>query len=516
MKNSILSFLLALTMSISGGLLLQSCTDDSQVQVDTDNDGVADSVDNCPNTPNPTQGDTDGDGIGDVCEADADNDGIADDIDNCLNTPNANQADADNDGIGDACEADTDGDGIADDTDNCLNTPNSNQEDLDEDGIGDACDDSVIVPLSKCVDGMAGNYPCNGYDLAAYFNLSELGGGSTGNDSWGWTDTASGREFALIGTSSVMSFVEITDFYNPLVIGFLSTATGNSLWRDVKVYKDHAFIVSEASGHGMQVFDLTRLLNVAEADMPVSFSADARYTEFGNAHNIAINEDTGFAYAIGTNTYAGGPHIVDISDPKNPVRVGGFSAGGYSHDAQIVTYNGPDTDYTGREIFIGSNADEIVIADITDKSDIKIISTATYANIGYTHQGWFTTDQKYFILGDELDESNFGFKTRTLFFDFSDLDAPTLANTYFATTSSIDHNLYVKGNVMYQANYTSGVRMVDISDVQNPEEIGYFDTYPSNDNASFNGAWNVYPYFPSGTIIVSDYNRGVFILRKQQ
>ena len=133
-----------------------------------------------------------------------------------------------------------------------------------------------------------------------------------------------------------------------IYLGKLPSATTSSSWRDIKVYQDHAFIVSEAGGHGMQVFDLTKLRNVANA--PETFEADTRYTGFGNAHNIVINEGSGYAYAVGTarnDLYNGGAHFIDIQDPKNPIAAGGYGANGYSHDAQVVTYNGPDIDYNG-------------------------------------------------------------------------------------------------------------------------------------------------------------------------
>lgn len=209
-------------------------------------------------------------------------------------------------------------------------------------------------------------------------------------------------------TAVGVSFVDISNPTEPVLIGTLPTATTSSSWRDVKVYSDHAFVVSEAPGHGMQVFDLSRLSNVTTP--PETFNEDAYYTQFGNAHNIVINEDTGFAYAVGTSTFNGGPHFVNIQDPVNPVSAGGYGNDSYSHDAQVVTYNGPDTDYIGHEILIGSNENEIVIVDVTDKNNPVNISNVSYTNIGFTHQGWFTENQKYFILGDELDEINYNTK----------------------------------------------------------------------------------------------------------
>jgi choice-of-anchor B domain-containing protein len=339
-------------------------------------------------------------------------------------------------------------------------------------------------------------------------------GAGEGNDSWGWTDPETGKEYALVGTTTSAAFGDVTDPSSPVFLGRLPTATANSLWRDIKTYNNHAFIVSEASGHGMQVFDLTRLRNVANP--PETFTADAIYNGFGSAHNIVINEASGFAYAVGSDTFSGGPHFINIQNPTSPMAAGGYAEDAYSHDAQVVTYNGPDLDHTGKELLIGSNENEVVIVDVTDKTSPTQISTIDYSNIGYTHQGWFTEDQRYFFLGDELDEVNLGFKSRTLIFDLSDLDNPVLHETYLGPTSAIDHNGYIKGDNYFLANYTAGIRILDISGVAEKTitETGFFDTYPTTDNAQFDGVWSVFPYFSSGKIVVSDINSGLFIIKK--
>lgn len=378
----------------------------------------------------------------------------------------------------------------------------------------DTIDD--VIGFTPCENGSAGPFACDGYDLLGRISLSDFGANS-GNDIWGWTDSSTGKEYALMGLDNGTAFVDISDSGNLVYLGKLPTATEASIWRDVKVFSDHAFIVSEANGHGMQVFDLTRLREVA--DPPQTFDEDARYTGFGNAHNVVVNEDTGFVYSVGTardDIFNGGVHFIDVQDPKSPVAVGGYGANGYSHDAQVITYTGPDADYTGQEIYIGANEDRIVIVDVTDKANPTEIATIQYSNVGYTHQGWFTEDQTYFILGDETDEINFGFQSRTLIFDFTDLDQPVLHHTYLGPTSATDHNGYVKGNQFFLANYTAGIRVLDISDIANSNiiEEGFFDTYPENDTPGFEGVWSVYPYFESGKIIISDINSGLFVLEK--
>lgn len=377
---------------------------------------------------------------------------------------------------------------------------------------------TIINPIAKCEDGFAGEFPCNDYDLLTHITLDEIAGENTqGNDSWGWVDPVTNNEYAIVCTNKGTSFIDITNPADAKIIGFLKTRTENSLWRDVKVYNDFAFIVSEADNHGMQIFNLNNLRGLV--NIPVEFTADRDFTSFGSAHNIVINEDTGYAYPVGTSrsaTYKGGPLFININNPFKPVNEGGFED--YAHDAQAVTYNGPDSDYSGREILIGSNETEVVIADVTDKQNPVKISSISYSNIGYTHQGWFTEDFRYFILGDELDERDKGLNTRTIVFDFTDLDNPKHHFDYSGPTAAIDHNGYVKNNLFFQASYTAGVRMIDISniDAKSFTEVGFFDTYPENDNTAFNGAWNVYPYLPSGNIIISDINRGLFVIRKSK
>jgi len=382
----------------------------------------------------------------------------------------------------------------------------------------DQLDSEPVTGFTPCEDGMAGIYPCNGYDLLGSISLSEFSA-TAGNDVWGWTDPTTNKEYALMGLDNGTAFVDITDIENLIYIGKLPSATSSSSWRDIKVYQNHAYIVSEADGHGMQVFDLTRLRNVSNT--PEVFNDDGLYSGFGNAHNVVINEDTGFAYPVGTardDAFNGGVHFVNLQDPKNPISAGGYGLNGYSHDAQVITYNGPDTDYVGAEIFVGANENQVAIVNITDKDNPIGISTFGYSNLSYTHQGWFTEDHRYLILGDELDEVNFGFDSRTLVFDLSDLDSPILHTSYSGQTTAIDHNGYVKGDQYFLANYTAGVRVLDISDIANKSifEEGFFDTYPSSNSAGFEGVWSVYPYFSSGKIVVGDINSGLFVIKKSE
>jgi len=369
------------------------------------------------------------------------------------------------------------------------------------------------IGAAPCTNGMAGIYPCDGVDLMAFIPLEAFDDAASGNDSWGWTDPADGSEYALMGLYEGTAFVDLSDPENPVYMGKLPTHTNNSSWRDIKVYDNHAFIVSEASGHGMQVFDLTILRNIVSP--PVTFTETAHYDGFGRAHNIVINEDSGFGYGVGTDTCSGGLHFVDISTPASPSDAGCFSSDGYTHDAQCVIYNGPDVEHQGSEICVNADEDTVSIVDMTNKANPTQLSKSGYSGSGYTHQGWLTEDQSYYIQNDELDELNNGHNTRTRIWDVTNLDSPLLVDYHDGRTPAIDHNLYTHNGFVFEANYRSGMSMLKIGDLSTAEltEVGYFDIFPSNDSANFNGAWNVYPYFASGNIIVSGIEQGLFILR---
>ncbi len=372
-------------------------------------------------------------------------------------------------------------------------------------------------PFTPCDEntGFADFYPCENIDLLQRVHNEHLGGtgSNKGSDIWGWTDPLTGKEYALMTTNTGTSFIDISEPKAPVYLGKLLTETTNSTWRDVKTYANHAFIVSEANGHGMQIFDLTLLRNITTP--PIDFTATALYSQFGNAHNIVINEQTGYAYAVGTNTCSAGLHMVNIQNPINPVNAGCFSSDGYTHDAQCVTYIGPDTEHVNNEICFNSNEDTLTIVDVTIKNTPVQLSRSGYNGSQYTHQGWLTEDHRYYLMNDELDEQNNGHNTKTYIWDLIDLDSPQLIGFYNGPKASIDHNLYIKGNYAYLTNYSSGLRIVDISDIGNANltEVASFDSYPANDNSEFVGAWSNYPYFPSGNVIMSDYSTGsLFIL----
>jgi len=413
------------------------------------------------------------------------------------------------------------------------------------------------VPLramgsTPCVGGMAGTFPCNKVDLAALLPVADIDGtdapGITANDIWGWTDPQTEKEYALIGLSNGVAFVDVTTPDAPVHLGNLPGHTVNSLWRSLKVYRNHLYLVSEAPEHGMQVFDLTQLRGAAGP--PRAFTETAHYNNFGSAHTIAVNEETGHLYVAGSRPGAGrtpnvdtcpastspsgaprggGLHIVDARNPAAPSFAGCVNADGYTHEAQCVVYRGPDAQHQGREVCFNANEDTLTIFDVTNKAAPVQLSRTTHEPYwdrvaepdqfrGYMHQGWLTGDHARFLLNDELDEQRMPLaKNRTFVWDVSDLDAPSVRGIFEGSTESIDHNLYVRSLHAFQSNYRSGVRVTDVRNAAtaNLSEVAFFDVYPVDDKPLFNGTWSNYPFFASGTVIASGIEQGLFVLRPQ-
>lgn len=384
---------------------------------------------------------------------------------------------------------------------------------------------AVLGEERRCTDGAVGEFGCTDIELYAYVPISMLTApedarGVRVNDNWGWTDSQTDREYALVGRNDGTSFIDITDPMNPVLIGDLPKTAGtprSQLWRDIKTFDDHAYIVADGAGaHGMQIFNLARLRNVETP--PVTFEPDVLYRGVENSvvessHNVIINEETGFAYL--TSRGCSGLHMIDINDPLNPVFVG-CSEPGSTHDAQCVIYRGPDAGYVGHEICLRMSGNRFQISDVTDKANPVELSTASHPNPAYMHQGWVTEDHRYFIMDDESDVIAGNVETtRTLIWDLDDLEDPVLAKEFFGSLPASAHNLYVKGDLTYQANYNYGLHILDISDPLNPVEVGMFDTSPYRTGAGFGGAWSTYPFFESGTIIVTSMQEGLFMLKKR-
>lgn len=437
------------------------------------------------------------------------------------------------------------------------------------------------------------------------------------SDIWGWTSPETGDEYIIFGKINGVAFYNISDPADPQYYGEIPNLSGQLLWFDIKVNDDVMYAVSESVGYGVVTFDMTQLdsMDPAPAEyFPLAESSrffpsangasesvpEQTPTDTSN-HNVVIDTDSEVLYLVGGNSAlvaggvcAGGFYAMDISaetgDPFDPPFLGCAEAEGeetrtnsqdvqevddtiYVHDAQCTTYIGPDADHQGKPICIGSNEEIVTFLDMTDLIDgdpetvwdiDDEISRVAYPDASYSHQGWMDEQQRYYFNGDELDElyDSDVPNTRTIVIDMIDLDNPFVEALYDHDTVAIDHNMYSHDGLLYQSNYTAGLRVFDIEQsvltfdgvsvgpktetVPEEEDDGgtlplggdqqaegavaaaavageerlvetmFFDTFPDDDEdpvTEFSGTWSNYPYFESGVIPVTGIGDGFFLLR---
>lgn len=349
-------------------------------------------------------------------------------------------------------------------------------------------------------------YAAFGVELLSHVSLSEFVSPGGASDIWGYT-SPSGREYAIIGLDTGTGFVEITDPFNPVVIAQPGDPGGfGGLWSDMRTYQHYAYNVNDQAGGGMQIFDLANI-DSGVVQLVNTFTGSGLQT----VHNVSVNEASGYLYLTASNLAAATLIAMDLNvNPAAPTFAGtwieGLNQGIYVHDVQVITYtSGP---YAGQEIAFAFGGDGLYIVDVTDKNNMHTRGTVLNQGFSFGHQGWFTEDLNYILMGDE----GGSFQTTTYVIDIQDIDNPTLMTSFGTGKCTIDHNQMIRGSFTYQADYTSGLRILDISDPLNAQNVAYFDTHPEGNNFGFSGAWGVFTQFPSGTIVVSDMQRGLFVL----
>ncbi|WP_062063843.1 choice-of-anchor B family protein [Cellvibrio sp. OA-2007] len=388
----------------------------------------------------------------------------------------------------------------------------------------------VAVP---CVAGKAGEFSCNKLDLLAHVPLATLGNSnSRGNDIWGHFDLNDQREYALVGLTNGVSVVEVTDPLNPRIVNFI--ASQNTIWRDLKTYQyfdqtrrrwmSYAYVTADAASVGTMILDLTQL-----PEKVVQLSSEKTDT---SAHNIyisnvdystgvALTGRTPYLHVAGSDKQGGAFNTYSLANPISPVSVYKNAANSrnfYSHDVSSLWIGDARREQcvdknNDCDLLLDYNEDEILLWDKTDNAKPFNLARSTYQYVSYVHSGWWTEDRQFITVHDELDEQRYSLNTRVRFFAINNLRAPELAGEYIGPTAAIDHNGYTRGNRYYISNYERGLVVLDISDPRKPVEAGFFDTYPLANSASFNGAWGTYPFLPSGNIVVSDINSGLYVIR---
>ena len=317
-----------------------------------------------------------------------------------------------------------------------------------------------------------------------------------------WGVVIAGREFAIIGSTSGTHIFDVTDPVNSEQVQFIAgAAVGPAIvHRDYHDRNGYLYAVSDEGNSTLQIIDIKNLPDTA---IVVYDSNELIKT----SHNIFIDEELNKMYACNVRTANSGWSstslaIFDIEDPVNPAHILNYEVPGTSsgvHDMWVKN----DT------AFLNNGGDGLFVVDFTELTSPQIIGSLTeYPDKGYNHSGWPTADMKTYVMADE----DWGYDMKVL--DISNLSNINVTATFSSEihANSIPHNQLIKDNYVYVSSYHDGLQIYDISDQQNPFKVASFSTYLMDDHDSYRGAWGVYPFLPSGNILVSDMQYGLYVL----
>ncbi|MBI3112452.1 MAG: choice-of-anchor B family protein [Ignavibacteriales bacterium] len=310
---------------------------------------------------------------------------------------------------------------------------------------------------------------------------------------WGYYDE-NGREYGILGALNGTAIVDLNFLPDSLhEVAFVPGPPASYSYREFKTYLHYLYIVSEG-GEGAQIVDLSGLPN------SVRFVGNFQFDGYTRTHSIG--ETDGYLYLNGGNATAnGGTAIVSVRNPEQPQKLGTFS-GHYVHDSYA---------YGDRFYAAGIFGQGLSVVNVSDKQNPFLMKTIEYFGAG-THNVWTTDDGKYALTTDEI-----GSTPKTLkIWDVHDLEVVTKVGEWNPRPDETIHNVFVKGNYAYTAFYKAGLLVGDISDPANPTTAGFYDTYPVVNSTRFDGAWGAYPYLPSGRILVSDMQTGLYVFQFDQ
>jgi choice-of-anchor B domain-containing protein len=402
-------------------------------------------------------------------------------------------------------------------------------------GGGAALQKTQVAP-AECVQGMAGQFPCRNLDFVSQIPLAQFSSRPvSAANVWGFVDLNDNREYAVVGLSNGTAIVEVTDPANPREV---VTIPGNaSLWREVKVFqvrdtaasrwRAYAYVTTEAANSGLQTIDMSDLPRTAVL-ASTNHSTSSQHTLYVSnidyATNTALPGVTPRLYLAGTKgggTGIGSWVAYSLAAPSQPNFVDGTSIGGYMHDStSLLVTDSRAMQVCGRPVctvLVDFNVEQVQLWDVTNELQAVFLGSATNPNNAYIHSGWPTTNGSHVIFHDEVEEIRYGLPTRLYTLDLANLNAPTVQVSHTGPTSTTDHNGYMRGTSYYVSHYRRGVVVYDAANPNALVEIANFDNYvtPSSNIAGTDGTWGVYPFLPSGTLLVSDIENGLFVLRDQ-
>lgn len=392
---------------------------------------------------------------------------------------------------------------------------------------------ATALAAEPCLQGSAGQFPCRNVDLLAQIALNQFSSRPTSAANvWGFVDLNDDREYAVVGLSNGTAIVEVTNPEDPREV---VTIPGNSSsWREVKVhqffeaasnaYRAYAYVTTEAPNSGVQVIDLGGLPGTATLAATLSDTGTQHTPYISNvdyATNLALPGAEAFLYLAGSDVAGGAWRAYSLANPALPQLIATAPPGTeYVHDATSLLITDARTSQCGVghdpcEVYVDFNENSVDLWDVTDKAAPVRLSSTTYSDASYTHSGWPTADQRHIFVHDETEEIFGGLRTQIYTMNVDDLRNPFIVASYQGPDTTTDHNGYVKDGFLYVSHYRRGLVVFDASDPLELQEVASFDSFlaPASNSAGTDGAWGVYPFLPSGTVVVSDISNGLFVLR---
>ena len=323
--------------------------------------------------------------------------------------------------------------------------------------------------------------------------LSNLDYNNDLSDVWGYANDAG--EYALVGVYNGISVVDVTNPYNPVELGFFPGP--ESIWRDLKTWGNYLYCINDEDGDGgagLQILNLEELINGVNNPTYIENMS----LGFETAHNIYIDEN-GVLYVFGADYGIGGALMYDlVANPENPPLLGVFNDY-YLHDGMA----------RGDTLWGGAINDGVfTVIDVSDKQNPSIIGSHTTPNY-YSHNCWISDDGDYLFTTDEVSGAYVAAYDVSNLNDIEEVDR---IQAWSPQTNVIPHNTHVDGDFIVTSYYTDGVSVVDVSNPSNMVEVGYYDTSENYSGGGFNGAWGAYPWLPSGNILVTDIETGLYVL----
>ncbi len=343
--------------------------------------------------------------------------------------------------------------------------------------------------------------------LLAHWSSEEIPGSATFDNPYNevWGLSVNGHEYAIIGSTLGTHFIDVTNTNNIFEAFFVEgRESGTSIiHRDYHDNDGFLYAVADEGESSLQIIDIRSL----PAEISVVHDSNEIIMR---SHNIFIDEDNDLLYSCSHIDFLTGYsalRIIDVSDPFNPQNLIGTN----SFEAFELT-SVHDAYVKDNIAYLNCGFDGFAIVDMNKLDDMKLLSLLEpddYPQSGYNHSGWLSDEEEFYYMADETH----GRALKAIDVrDKNDLETKSIFDLGEDIPNAIPHNLIVKGNYLYVSYYFNGLQVFDITDRERPVRVMHYPTSSIVNNNSYAGAWGVYPLLPSGNILISDMQEGLFVV----